>query len=149
MKKTMKLTAALVAVLLGVQSFAQSGIRFSDRKTDCRQWVAEHFAKGKTPPFSFEYDGRPSSEFLRKWKFSSTVLTPERENENLVAYSWTDPVSKLRLTCQVKTFDDFNAVEWVLYFKNLSTADSPRISSVKVFDIAACSQEEKGDWELF
>lgn len=37
---------------------------------DTRSWIMENFAKGKVPPFSFVYGGKPSATFITKWSYS-------------------------------------------------------------------------------
>ena len=34
---------------------------------DVQQWVKQHFAKGKVPPFSFVYVGKISNDFIKNW----------------------------------------------------------------------------------
>ena len=34
---------------------------------DVQQWVKQHFAKGKVPPFSFVYGGKKSNDFIKNW----------------------------------------------------------------------------------
>jgi len=140
---------AVATLLVSVAATAQTVVRMSSKETDCTAWASANFAKGKVPPFSFVYGGRPSSEFIRKWKFSAEKLTPERVQETLTSYKWTDPATGFEVVCQVKTFDDFNAVEWVLYFRNSSSHNSQQISQVKVFDVAPQSSAKTGAWELF
>lgn len=143
-----KLLAVLALSLsVAIQAFAQAEFTFPAGENGCSSWVAQHFARGKVPPFSFEYGGVPSSKLLPRWKFSVRKLEPERSGEALTSYSWTDPRTGLRVECVAKTFDDFNAMEWVLRFRNTSSSDTPAISSVRTVDLRqACGE---GDCSVF
>lgn len=144
MKKTLTLLAALTLFCLSLGA-QQTIVMGAKSEPDCKAFVAKNFHKGVIPPFSFEYGGVHSSKFIRKWKFSSQTLQPERPNETLSLYTWTDPVSALQVSCRVKTFTDYNAMEWVLGFKNCGSANSAQITSVKVVDLLQkCSVKGAG-----
>ncbi|MBQ9801113.1 MAG: alpha-galactosidase [Thermoguttaceae bacterium] len=83
-------------------------------------------------PFSFEYDGVSSREFLDSW-----TRTVEKLDDYRDVYSWTDPKTKLTVFATVRRFEKFAAVDWVLHFKNGGTENSPTISNVQVLDVAA------------
>ena len=36
---------------------------------DNEKWLLDRFAKGVIPPFSFVYNGKHSSEFIKNWRF--------------------------------------------------------------------------------
>ena len=45
----------------------------TDSHTDdvnVHQWVEQHFAKGKIPPFSFVLDGQKSDDFILSWQYA-------------------------------------------------------------------------------
>ena len=100
-----------------------------------REWSAARFSSKPSaePPFSFTYDGRPSSEFLKKWKVEhqSRELS-EAQTEHVATHA--DPATGLVLTCRAVEYSDFPAVEWTLYFKNAGTADTPIISDIQALD---------------
>ena len=81
-------------------------------------------------PFSFQYGGVDSSEFLPTWKF-------EAKNIDLLntVYSWTDPKTGLKVSAFVRRFERFAGVDWVLYFENTGAKDTPLIENVKVIDM--------------
>ena len=85
------------------------------------------------PPFSFQYGGQPSSEFLGQWKLEreSKKLDDQREQHTL---SWTDPRSGLCVRCVGVQYHDYPTVEWTIYFKNTGTADSPLIENIQAID---------------
>ena len=104
---------------------------------------------GFIPAFSFKYGDRDSEDLLPEWKYSSCELRPEREGESLRSHIWKDPHTGLEVECRVKRFDGFDAIEWVLYFRNTSDKDTPVLSRVKTADLFHKSPVKDGEWTLF
>ena len=141
----------LVLSLLAVSATvsAQSKLKMPAKgEPECAGWVSSSFAKGKTPPFSFVYDGKSSDSFISKWGYEKRELPSGEDNVNLTAYIYTDPATGLSVECKVKTFTDFNAMEWVLNFRNTSDKDTPEIRDVKVVDITSVSTSD-GEYQLY
>ena len=65
---------------------------------DLERWITTTFAKGKIPPFSFVYNDRPSSEFIRKWKHSSSKLTSDDPMSLSINFHTRTPSQGLRLS---------------------------------------------------
>ena len=107
----------------------------TDMPFDVTRWIETHFAKGKIPPFSFVYDGKPSRELLKKWKYTAARVESDEPEAVEYLYTYLDRSTGLQVECRVKGFTDFDAVEWVLNFKNDSQANSASISQVKVVDL--------------
>ena len=85
------------------------------------------------PPFSFVYDGTPSSELLEVWKLTRNARQlDERRTEHVTTY--TDPVSGLVVRCVGVQYHDFPTVEWTLYFKNTGAVDTPILQDVLALD---------------
>ena len=126
----------LATLLLTVaQTSAQSRLRIPAKGAECEKWVAGAFAKGKVPPFSFVYGGVPSGKTIANWKYTVETLPATERNVTEHVYTYTDPATGLAVECRVKTFADFNAMEWVLRFRNASEGNTPKIEQVKVVDI--------------
>ena len=125
-----------MACALGIQvAGAQAALRHGMDDTDCGRWAEKAFVRGKVPPFSFTYGGVPSAKLLPHWKFSRTELSSAKETEVLTAYIWTDPRTGLQVEAQVKRFTDWNAAEWVLYFRNTGPSDTPPLAEVRTVDL--------------
>lgn len=130
---------------------------------DARQWVGARF-EGKADthtnapqaedtrsklfraaaPFSFVFDGRPSSELLKEWKQERSARewvdagpsgqeTAHGKTEHTL--TWTDVASGLQLRCVVVRYHDFPTVEWTLYFKNTGTKATPIVEKIQALDI--------------
>ena len=69
------------------------------------------------PPFSFVYDGRPSSELLKDWKLERTSK-PLDEQRTQRTLTYTDPKTGLVVRVVGVEYRDFPTVEWTVYFKN-------------------------------
>ncbi|MCQ2142658.1 MAG: alpha-galactosidase [Bacteroidales bacterium] len=146
MKKALLVLAVLFSAFA---ANAQQTITFpKEGEAGCDAFLARSFRKGVVPPFSFEYGGKPSKDFIKGWTFSSTKLTPERAGETLTKYAWKDPKTGLEVFCKVKRFSDYNAMEWVLGFSNKGSKNTPQITAVKVVDLA-CASAGKGDYTLY
>ena len=90
------------------------------------------------PPFSFQYGGQSSSEFLGQWKLEreSKKLDDQREQHTL---NWSDPQSGLCVRCVGVQYHDYPTIEWTVYFKNTGAADSPMIENIQAIDTAFSS----------
>ena len=85
-------------------------------------------------PFSFKYDGRPSDELLDGWEFASRMESAN--GVSLQVNSYTDPTSGLTIECEIKTYADFPAVDWVFRLRNDGTKDTPIIEDFLPLDVA-------------
>ncbi|MBR2169024.1 MAG: alpha-galactosidase [Alistipes sp.] len=143
LKRVLRLVVCLAAafMLMPNDALAQATQKIAV-PTDVGKWITSTFARGKVPPFSFVYDGKPSAEFIRKWKHS--ITREELEQEGVMAYTVTylDPQSGLQVKCDIKGFEQFGAVEWVLHFTNTSTVNTKQIRDVKVTDLTMRSVAE-------
>lgn len=130
-KIKLAITIAMVALICSDQVNGQSG---SVNGVNPQQWVKEHFAKGKVPPFSFNYGGTNSKTFITKWKYSAEKLVSDDQNVEKNLYSYKDNKSGLVVRCFVTSYKDFPAVEWVIRFSNTSSLNTPVIESGEAID---------------
>ncbi|WP_152269103.1 glycoside hydrolase family 36 protein [Agriterribacter humi] len=126
-----------LALLLAIPFFllAQSPQQ-AGAVVNAEQWIVKNFAKGKLPPFSFEYNGQPSSAVIKKWKHSIVKESNTDADEIKYTISYTDPVSKLRIDCKATGFKKFQSVEWVLHFTNDGSRNSAQINNIKTVDLS-------------
>jgi alpha-galactosidase len=85
--------------------------------------------KSSPPPFGFKYDGKDSAAFLSKWQKSQETVPSE--GGRLERQTFTDPATNLKVTAEVRTFNDYPAVEWVLKFTNQGKSDTPIIEDIE------------------
>jgi alpha-galactosidase len=85
-------------------------------------------------PFSFVYGNQKSSQFLDNW-----TSTHNRENldESRTRHtrSWTDPATGLVARCETIEYVKYQAAEWIVYFENTGTQDTPILEAVQAIDL--------------
>lgn len=84
--------------------------------------------------FSFTYGGKASDGLLDSWK-SETVTRKNDVGLPSTVTTWTDPATGLRITREAVRYIDFPALEWVLYFENTGSADTPIIEDIHALNI--------------
>ena len=87
------------------------------------QWLNESL------PFHFNYDGRPSSSLLPKWRMEKAGSAAQPQ------ISWTDPDSGLKVIWQLRKFEDFPAVEWMLTLENTGSHDTRILDDIQDLDL--------------
>ena len=112
---------------------AQSSVQIG-KSLQVERWITSHFGKGETPPFSFEYDGQPSSKILSKCRHSLTRLPNTEDNQVRYLATYADGKG-LKVECEVTGWTDFGTIEWVLRFENTGSDMTPPISHVQTADI--------------
>ena len=107
--------------------------RPSDReRAASRDWAAAR-SWGGTPPFSFVFGGKRSSEFLPSWKLERSSRTIDRDRlERTLTY--TDPKTGLEVRCVGVEYMDFPTVEWTVYLRNRGSGKSPLIEDLLAAD---------------
>ena len=99
------------------------------------KWLLDRFADGLIPPFSFVYDGKQSSDFLKDWQFHHESKELEDSRTEHI-FTYTDPETKLCVCCRCEVFSDFPAMEWLITFDNKGTDDTPIIEDIQAVDAA-------------
>jgi hypothetical protein len=97
------------------------------------QWYEVAFAVPPAAlalPFSFRYDDRAFAEVAPSWECST------EEAGGVRTLIFRDPQTGLEVRCEVRRYDDFAAVEWVLHCRNTGTQDTPVISDIQAMDTA-------------
>jgi alpha-galactosidase len=125
----------LMMSVLCVTVFAQSVVKMDGGSINVKSWIKNNFSKGKVPPFSFEYGGDSSKNFITKWTYAARQTDSDDPNVVRYVYTYKDPKSLLVVECDVKGYLDSEAVEWVLRFRNEGSENSKPISKVDVSDI--------------
>ncbi|MHB9038157.1 MAG: alpha-galactosidase [Armatimonadota bacterium] len=99
------------------------------------------------PPFSFVYGGRKSSEFLDSWKRNDR--TEHLDGDRTVhVRTYADPETGLEVTWEVTLHADFAAAEWLLYFANHGSEDTPILEDVQALDTAFNWMSAEGELKL-
>jgi alpha-galactosidase len=131
----------LVAVLMSVTwaQHAKAVAPTAEEAAEAARWAEARFEAPKDgaesqPFFSFVYDGKPSTEFLKtcEVKRASRKLDEKRTEHSL---TWTDPKTGLVVRCVGVAYNDYPCVEWTLCFKNTSGKDTPILSDIQSLDL--------------
>lgn len=91
------------------------------------------------PPFSFTYDAESSTEFLDAW--THAVEEKQDQDRARITTSWTDPKTHLCVTAEVSVFKQYPAIDWVLYFENTGSKDTPIIENVNACDLRLATND--------
>ena len=97
----------------------------------------------ETKPFSFICGKKNFKESFLDWK----LLTVDKEKDGNKLYyiaKYIDSKKQTELTCKVIEYIDYDALEWTLYFKNISNYDTEIFEDICPLDIEikAGSKEE-------
>ena len=102
--------------------------------------LAPPYARARYP-FSFTYNGRPSDTLLPVWPTASGsndlgggVATSWR--------AWTDPATGLRVRFESRCHQGFPDRDWVLYFENTGSRDTPVIENIQALDLTLATPLE-------
>lgn len=85
-------------------------------------------------PFSFTYAGKPAHVLLPEWKRAEARTASDDAKRCTI--HWDDPAGGLRVSWQVVQYDNYPAVDWVLWFENRGTSDTEIIENIQSLDVA-------------
>lgn len=114
---------------------AQQKTTYIAKPVQIKQWINNVFTRGKTPPFSFVYDGKESKDFLKSWTFSSKRIRSDEPKIVKFRFTYESKQAGLRIDCDVDGYTDFDAVKWLLHFTNTGKDNSKTLTNVKVVDM--------------
>jgi alpha-galactosidase len=119
-------SALLILLCMTAGSFSSAAAQGSN--------MPDLIKKVQQTPFSFVYDGRPSREFISKWKRTeSKNALPDGVQQDVITYA--DPQSQLEVVCEISQYPKSHAVEWLLRLKNRSSQDTAVIQDVLPLDL--------------
>lgn len=131
-----KLTGFIFFLLLNYGQLAAQSRQTVASVVDPAKWISTTFAKGKIPPFSFEYNGRHSSGFITKWKHTIASEPSSNPETQSFTITYTDPATKLQVLCKATAYNKYQAIDWTLHFTNSGTKNSPQLTKVKAVDLS-------------
>jgi alpha-galactosidase len=126
--------ARLLGTMILLGAFT-SDAALGDPTAPLARWASAAIALSTEIPFSFVYGKKPSTDLLPKWGRSRQRLAAAHGVQRDVA-TYTDPASGLRVSCEVRRFAGFEAVEWVLTLRNEGTADTPVLEKILPLDLS-------------
>ncbi|OQA01806.1 MAG: Alpha-galactosidase [Planctomycetes bacterium ADurb.Bin412] len=119
----------------------------AEEMAKARQWVQDKFASAHSvPPISFVYNGVSSLSLLANWqKTQQSVVLDSQRTRHTVTY--LDPATGLEVKCVATEYQDYPAVEWVVYYKNTSGQNTPILEDIKSADFD-CPSNAAGNFTL-
>jgi alpha-galactosidase len=85
-------------------------------------------------PFSFVYGGKSSNQLLPKWTHETKTTRVDPTKETLTE-TWSEPGGPLTVRMEATRYDDYPAVEWLLYFENRGERDTDIVENIHSMDI--------------
>ncbi len=98
-------------------------------------------------PFSFVYDGKPSSELLPTWEKKTKTETLD-ENRIAQTITWTDPATGLQVDLKAIRFTEFPTVEWTLSFTNTGKKETPILEKILSADFELSRSGKSPEYQL-
>jgi len=108
----------------------------TDEMNAAAKWAAALKGEASTRlclPFSFTYDGTPSTRLLSSW-VRERGASQASNDATLETTVYTDPCTGLSVKVEAREHSDFAAVEWVLRLRNTGSVDTPVIEAVQALD---------------
>lgn len=96
------LFSLLIMSVWSIIAVGQTTAKISKHIPEIEKWIQKQFAKGKTPPFSFICDGKPSAEFIRQWDYSQQKIESEEADVIKYLFTYYNPTNGLKVECTVK-----------------------------------------------
>ncbi len=103
-------------------------------RLDQLKWGGEIAYQPSDYPFSFTYGGKSSNELLPNWKHERKTTRVDPTKETLTE-TWSEPGGPLMVRLEGTHYDDYPAVEWLLYFENRGGKDTDIIENIHSMDI--------------
>ena len=113
-----------------------------------KDWIKRALLN-ETPeiPFSFICGKEPSRDILKAWKFSKNFKEIDTVRK-LHTLTFADPDTGLEVIYKATEYSDFPAIEWVIYFKNNGTTDTPILENIQALDINLITRSGDSEFVL-
>jgi alpha-galactosidase len=129
-------------IFLVIFSFGGCELALAKETSAMNEWINQRFREPQSGQFyfSFIYDGKPSSDFLKDWNV--TTKRQELDSDRIQHITeYLDPTTGLLVRSTAIIYRDFSAVEWVLHFSNTGDQDTPIIEHILPLNSAVVSSE--------
>lgn len=126
--------SACFAICLGMAA----GQRTESDSRSWRDWqnsvLSITASKGTSHhPFSFTFADETSQVLLNSWSREQHTRRLDRDRTRITTI-WRDPKTGLRVEWEAVRFGDFPALDWVLYFENAGSNDTPILQDIYALD---------------
>lgn len=122
----------VISIILGAFATQAAVTVESSELTQQQQWLQQNLLTAtNVPPFSFIYQGKPSSAFLTSWERREVTTYPD---SNRIQHVIIWKHNGLQVKCVAVEYRDFPEVEWTVYLKNIGTNNTPIIENIQGLD---------------
>jgi alpha-galactosidase len=133
--ESIKIKAASCLLLLAVGlSCSGAAVSQTGQKPSTEKLPSVIAKVVETVPFSFVYDGKPSSELLPQWEQKRQTQTLPGNRERRVL-TYRDPHTGLEIIDEITLYKSLQAVDWVLRLRNAGTVDTPLLENLRALDL--------------
>lgn len=95
-------------------------------------WLSKHFDLAGPLPYGFVYGEQLSSKILPSWHSSREVSQENGYTRLRILHS--DPKTGLVVRCECEVFNEFPALEWVVFLENQGNHDSLLLEDVQALN---------------
>lgn len=143
----LRISSIVILIMLNLSGKKSDRTGISKEMKIKSSWVQKHLLNTDPMlPFSFNYDGKVSSELLNGWQ-KKTEKNKLDENRTQYHQFWTDSKTGLVIRCVATEYKDYPVVEWTVYLKNTGKNNTPILKEIQGLD-AAFQRSEKGEFVL-
>lgn len=139
-----KITVLFAVITISCLSKQAWGVKPTlEEMSASKKWIMENLGpEASVLPFSFKYGDQSSANLLKNWKteHSQKRLDKNRTEQTL---RFTDRDTGLEVRAEAIVYNDFPAVEWVLYFKNTGKSDTPILENILPLDTSISVSNSK------
>lgn len=153
MRKSIRMVNLVVAIMLiSVMIFISCSKETDPMVTSGEMkiksdWVKEHLRKENSQlPFSFQFDGKASSEFLKTWQKKTETCKIDEDRTQFI-YTWKDNETGLEVRCVSTEYSDYPVIEWTVYLKNTGKNNTPNLKDIQGLD-ASFQRGNEGEFVL-
>ncbi len=106
------------------------------------EWVKTYLMRtdGRVP-FSFLYADKYSSDFLESWEYKTNSFLLEK-NKIQHNFFWSDYKTGLEVRCEAIEYFDYPVIEWIVYYKNTGTKNTPVLKDIQGLDVTFLQSRE-------
>ena len=137
----------LTALLFGPLPASHAATPTSWENNSAMQWAQGNlFPEQMKEPFSFVLGGQSSGKLLRDWKRTDSARELDAQRRELTR-TWMDAATGLQVRLVAKKYADFPVVEWTVWLKNTSGANTPLVENIQGLD-TRFEREAEGEFVL-
>ncbi|PWU20929.1 MAG: hypothetical protein C5B50_02950 [Verrucomicrobia bacterium] len=94
-------------------------------------------------PFSFTFNGRTNDSLLPNWRLESGG-TNQPDGTFDFHRVWTDLATGLRVSFEGRSHANYDDLEWVVYFENTGSRDTPILENIQALDLTRAAPLASG-----